>query len=626
MPGSIHHVRKLFAARVASELSAILARKAPSSTAPLLLLNGPPGIGKSTIMARLLAHQRVTWVSPRREMMAELQSAVMAHLPGVEPLPGREQGPPQIQRYKRKLDMCTKPERIEAVRARGLGRYEGMLACQECPSRKGCAYHEWQRTSAWVHAPARWLSLPAVGPSAFGGSKVVVIDESPLSEMLQAVTANETRIAALCEALAKVEGDAPALVALRDLLERCKARLANPPEGVEAIPLGELRGEGAKYGHTSGKMERMARRLQGIGTQATWMDPREARNLLAHPVTGHLKAWQREFLAALVDALAADKGPNPTCVLRLRGGEPGIAAGRVHHPPFSASTPIVVLDAGGSVGAYRKLFRGREVIHIGEQPELMPPQTGTVIQVNDSRSSRYPSSTLTHPDGRALQRLISAMQELAKGKVGVIAPKAVHEQIREAMPEGTLIGSFWGVRGGNEYKDVDTLFVVGAPELPSLDMEAQARAFVSLVPSARAHDSDYVPAERTLSDGRKVREYKKGYPALYWWWVHQAEYAQAIGRARIHDGKDKTVYFFSSVRLPEDTGVELAELETLLGKPSLLTQCEQYVQAQRKAGRTGVIRAAELARELGASRMGVGKAIKNASPERAERIQARMQG
>ena len=81
MTSDLASVRQRFGDRLTTELQQAL--DSQGVPAPLVVLNGVPGVGKSTMVARSLASRQVTWVSPRLSMLPEVEhAATLDHLVG----------------------------------------------------------------------------------------------------------------------------------------------------------------------------------------------------------------------------------------------------------------------------------------------------------------------------------------------------------------------------------------------------------------------------------------------------------------------------------------------------------------------------------------------------------------
>jgi len=183
---------------------------------------------------------------------------------------------------------------------------------------------------------------------------------------------------------------------------------------------------------------------------------------------------------------------------------------------------------------------------------------------------------------------------------------------------------FWSNRGDNSFKDYDALFVLGAPELPRLEIEARARALMSRIPPEphKQQPFDYRlvprPGDRsegyvTAMDGTRIpdRGYLQGGPMFVFYAFHQAEYAQAMLRLRPYDPiKKKTIVFLSNIEIPY-FDVEFTTENELLGQsPALLVRACDVLKKARAAGQQGTITRASLATLLGVSKVAITKAKK----------------
>ena len=336
----------------------------------------------------------------------------------------------------------------------------------------------------------------------------------------------------------------------------------------------------------------------------------------------------REGLGAklhkLADALTADTGPRPTCVLVLPSKEVrgGIVAGQLALPPIPSHLPIVILDATCDRLLYDLLFHERSILHVRVEVQ----QTATIIQTIDHR---YPAGTLGDPNSPSINRLMDIVDKHKEKnpthKIAVIvqkhlivAKRHVKARILESVAEDD-VRFFWSNRGENTLKDYDALFVLGAPELHPFETEARARAFMSREAPAsweQPYDYQLVPSPNQTSsegyiiegDGSRLAErgYQQGGPSSVFYAFHQAEYAQSMLRLRPYDpGKQKTIYFFSNVYIPYLTMNRTTEDELLERAPALLVRARELLKNVRASGNKGLISQKELADMLGVSKAAV---------------------
>lgn len=622
--------------------------------APLILVNAAGGLGKSHLSAQLLRDRRVVWFGERNNLLGQLDDFLSTPLPGVTPLPPSPgTGPsltPDLEKRPSREDpgFCSQLERrVKPLQRIGLGRFEQSMACKFCPDRDACAYQRWKPSRRWLFATHARLGLRNKDEHLFNGREIVVIDESPVKEMLQAVTLMKWEIEQLLSALADVNKSdrwTCASRAFAQLFEVVRDLLDDPPPGRRRIELRVLiRDLGYRFIDDIPSAEELLRaaanttarqppadRKQSArdavdGVQD--VDPRSTASLIQE-----LQIIGRQGLGAklhkLADALAADTGARPTCVVVLPSdeGKGGIAAGQLVIPPIPPHLPVVLLDATCDPVLPWLLFPGRRIIDVSVDIQ----QTARIIQTLDHR---YPASTLGNRNSPAIDRLMNIVDKYKSDnpthRVAVfVKPRLFHgtphvkTRILESVAEDD-VGFIWANRGDNSFKDHDALFVLGAPELPALEIEARARALMSrLVPGPDEQPFDYRLVPRpgdpsegyvTAMDGTRIadRGYRQGGPMLVYYAFHQAEYAQAMLRLRPYDpSKKKTIIFFSNIDIPY-FAVEFTTESNLLGQaPVLLVRARDVLKQARAAGRQGTISQKDLAHLLGVSKAAITKAKK----------------
>ncbi|MRG98231.1 hypothetical protein [Polyangium spumosum] len=645
--------RAELAAKLTHALNEALAPSA--APAPIVLVDAPGGLGKSHITARLLQHRRVTWFGERNRLLGAVEGYLSTPLLGVVPLPpatttavtsnaGIEKRPSREDE-----GFCSQfDKRIKPLQMFGLGRFEQRMGCKLCPDRDTCKYQNWRPSKPWLFASHARLGLRNDDKYLFEGREIVVIDESPVKEVLQAVTLEPYEIHQILSAL-----KAPDVVALGELSTRAFTQLFevvsdlldDPPPNRRRIELRVLLRE-LGYVFVDGlpraeEQIRAAARLLA-GQPEGGERERQNKDMGAHvcridPMSTAYLIQKLEFIGGqglgaklhkLADALAADTGARPTCVLVLPSGESrgGIIAGQRVIPPVPPQVPIVILDATCDQLLYAYMFPDRPLLHVHVEAQ----QTARIIQTIDYR---YPASTLGDPNSPSINRLMDIVDkykaENPGHKIAVIVQKhlfAAKPQVKKRILESVKeedVAYFWSNRGENALKDYDALFVLGAPELHPLEIEARARAYISTEPPASWEDPfDYrlVPSPNQDSsegyvvadDGTRLieRRFRRG-PFSVFWAFHQAEYAQSMLRLRPYDPhKKKTIYFFSNVDIPYFVIERKTEDELLGRKPDLLLRARDALMNERAAGRQGIITQKDLADLLRVSKVAITKAKK----------------
>jgi hypothetical protein len=501
----------------------------------------------------------------------------------------------------------------------------------------------------WLFSSHARLGLRNEDKYLFEGREIVVIDESPVKEVLQAVTLEQHEIDRILSALKD-----PDVIALDELSGHAFTRLfevasdllTDPPPNRRRIELRVLLKElGYKFIDKLPRAEEQTQVAADLLVGQSQDDDGDAQNTDAElgvcqidPMSTARLIQQLQFIGGqglgaklhkLADALSADTGARPTCVLVVPSDESrgGIVAGHRVVPPIPPQVPVVILDATCDQLLYAYMFTGRPLLHVHVEAE----QTARMIQTIDHR---YPASTLGDPNSPSIDRLMDIVDEYKaenpSHKIAVIVQKHlfdtrahVKNRILKSVTEED-VKYFWANRGDNTLKDYDALFALGAPELHPLEIEARARAHMStetpapwekpfdyrIVPSPSQSSSDgYVVAD----DGTRLieRGFLQGGPFAVFWAFHQAEYAQAMLRLRPYNpGKQKTIYFFSNIDIPYFNIERKMEKELLWRKSDLLVRARDVLNRERAAGRQGIITQKDLADLLKVSKVAITKAKK----------------
>lgn len=632
------------------ELRRALASGAPP--APVILVRAPGGLGKTRTTARLVRDRRVVWFGERIEMIDQLQQFLNEPLEGLDPQRGAPPKGLHIEKRPAREDpgMCANREELDRVRRLGLGRFEQKLVCKFCEQRVTCRYFQWRPTSSFLFAPLQWLALPVTHSGLFVDREIVVIDEACLSTVLPATTIERHLVDSTAALLAN-SADFLAGHAFRELFSVLSDIFRSPPPGRTRIELRRLLSDlgyrftdgaagwreahevnGTDVEQPSERVSRKAAKQQR--KQRSGDEQAEPSKLIrvTHRDVRFLLEWAKlpevtnKLLIGLFDALAADDALRPTCVAVLPrdGWASGIAAGRFAMIDVPAHLPIVVLDATGDERVYRVLFPDRPVRVVDVELE----QRATVLQMT---KARYPQSSLIGRKSRATVERLTGLVHWHRyrhkdDKIGVVVKKKVfdkNETLRRRLLEVVSeqdVQFFWSLRGKNELKDHHVLFVIGAPELPPLQIEGMCRAFMAR--SARAGNApcSYTPrltADREpvllhveLQDGTEdVLQHRcLDHPVadLVFQQMHQAEIEQAILRIRPFEGDgNKTVILLTNMPLRQARlDIQYVTEDALSeGSPerrkSKLEEIRDLLLQKREEGRTGAIAQRELATWLG---------------------------
>lgn len=623
---------------------------------PLVLVRAPGGIGKTRMTASMLRHHRVTWLAPKNDHQGQLEGFLSQPLRGVAPL--RDGVEPTLEKRPAREDAgwCPKfAERVLPLRNSGFGRFEFRRACAPCPIKKECRYLSWKPTAPWLFAPQVWLRLQVEESHLFEGREIVVIDESPLDHMLRDVVLQRHELEQLVQALPET-GAGVDVSGFRLLLATCLDLITHPPAGRTRVALRSLAEDlGMRFGPMAmapdenpvtlapvsddpAALQRLTDFLEkGPGPFRKKHEPSDVMELDAGTAARVIDAIRKgprsvpsdvlERLPTLVDALVQDTRERVSCVLVLPGEDrmPAIAAGLLHPDPVPPELPVVVLDSTAEPQLYSNLFPKRRIIEVRADAE----QTATIIQTIDGR---YPARSLA--DQGTLEKILSVVEqhraEHPDDKIAAIIKKQLFETARVKQLMLRHFGSqdiryFWSQRGSNELEDYDAVFVIGAPEQAMLSIEARVRAFVAAAgPSGGIPlDLDRIPVHGSKNgegfideDGVLLPErgFRQVGPDVVFFATHQAEYLQAILRARPFGTRKKTVYFLSSMWLP-DLDFERVRIDELLGQSSAIQRALRWLREQRSQGRVGPITAREVAAAIGVSPPAISQAKKRIDDE-----------
>jgi hypothetical protein len=619
-------------AKFATDLAAAFDKALNSTNAikPVVLVKGPGGLGKSHVTSHLLRHRRVVWFAPTNAALAQLEGFLDAPLHSIQPLVGSGPARPDVEKRIARDDhgACLDPKRIANAQARGLGRFMEREACKGCPLRAFCTYQNWKPSKDWLFAPHARLALDTGDKYLFTGREIAVIDESPLTTMLGGVSFTDYEVREGVHVLKNQPGQAASTAgrsALVTLFEQAQDLLDHPPSDRRRVALRPLV-EDLGY-HFINRVGSIAKPLHGLGQlklkRLTTVDPSSVAQfvrLYSGPV------WVREKLLLLADALASDDKERPATVLVLpkSNQKGGIAAGHFRPLPVPPGLPVVVLDATADSVLYSCALGGREIITVQAEVD----QASVIYQTHENR---YPASTLIDKSSPSIDRLMKIVDEYKKKnpshRVGLILKKGVFEESHvKVRVEKTFaladIKFFWSVRGSNDFQSYDALFVVGAPELSSLDVEAKVRALMSRLPPLRSeapcnyevrtlpiqsvgawqyldqHGRDVILEERAIEGTLEAYVFRV---------FHQEEYIQALLRGRPFDpSKKKNIFFLSKSFLTEFEITLVSEAE-LLGREDLVVRAAKFLfPLQAPYGNQR-----QLAHALGVSESALSKAKKS---------------
>jgi hypothetical protein len=253
--------------------------------------------------------------------------------------------------------------------------------------------------------------------------------------------------------------------------------------------------------------------------------------------------------------------------------------------------PVLALDADLDAEIGRAFLPHLDVVHLPVE------RRATVIQVADTVASKRRLLKGTRPDDDTPRDLLHVVA-MIEGEAGAgrrvltVAPKAVAERLKpmiEGIPGVDLV-HFGAVRGLDQYRDHDTVIVIGRFQPPPDGIEAPARGLWFDRPEPLRflepdeHGNRMMPGElrgyRTRS-GEPVAANVSVHPdpdvQRLLEQIRECETAQAIDRLRlVHAKTEKTVIVLSSLVL-DLTVDRLTTWRDLVGDPAVRMQAEGFI-------------------------------------------------
>ncbi len=229
--------------------------------------------------------------------------------------------------------------------------------------------------------------------------------------------------------------------------------------------------------------------------------------------------------------------------------------------------PIIILDATGKKQLYEKLFN-REVLEYAPQVKL----ENEIIQVYSSSNSKR---SLSNP--RHFQRYMEAVKKLViQEPYTLVVCKEIYKdriaaELASISPHAKA-AHFYGIRGSNEFQDLNQTIIFGTPQL----REDALKKYASMLhyDEPRAVDTSveyqYRPylalANNCRALAQRVRVFRDPLLQAIFERSREDEIIQAVNRIRIvHDFK-KRVIILSNIPLPGLPITELVEIQDLTGE------------------------------------------------------------
>jgi hypothetical protein len=253
--------------------------------------------------------------------------------------------------------------------------------------------------------------------------------------------------------------------------------------------------------------------------------------------------------------------------------------------------PVLALDADLDAEIGRTFLPHLDVIHLPVE------RRATVIQVADTTASKRRLLKGTRPDEDAPRDLVHVVA-MVEGEAGAgrrvltVAPKAVADRLGPMIANipGADLVHFGAVRGLDQYRDHDTVIVIGRFQPPPDGIEAPARGLWFDRPEPLRFLEPDDAGNRMMAAELRGYRLRSGEMAAANVSTHpdpdvqrlleqvrECETAQAIDRLRlVHAEKEKTVIVLSSLVL-DLTVDRLTTWRDLVGDPGRRMEAEGFI-------------------------------------------------
>lgn len=216
---------------------------------------------------------------------------------------------------------------------------------------------------------------------------------------------------------------------------------------------------------------------------------------------------------------------------------------RIKAPPFDLRTPLLMLDATANETVNAKLFGPVDTVRIDAE------QKAFVIQIYDRTGSNM-SWAEQESKVEDLAHVL-ACRALYGDRVLCVSHKKLASELRDMdLPNGVAIEHFGNLRGKDEYKDYETIFITGRNQPRPSDVEGIARAVFwddeapltyELAAAFEVPTGTYLPTElrgyaargEALGKGVNVNAFTDQRIEAVHQQLREAETAQAIARLRL---------------------------------------------------------------------------------------------
>jgi hypothetical protein len=558
---------------------------------PRLQLKASAGIGKTTKLAEELAKRpelieefHIHFYVARHDLTEKLAATI----PGSRIMRGRSFGAGDDE------PMCRRHQAAEKIARAGLPVFENICRREDgaCPHFEACDWvRQWRDHAPGVRIlPHAFLILPK--PLGMPPADLVIVDESVVQTVTGSTSFTPCRITK--------HQFRPGHV------DQCMAHDRTADAVAVAIQAGGAELAQARDLDLTAERLREAAKFEEGGDTA----PRIGPGLSDAAIMKRVDEWERSEggrLAKFYRALAAEIDlPRDAvhgielkrdCPVKVKKDEALVDERQdrvfVHwlrRVMVPVNAALLLIDADASLAVNRRIFGDRL-----EEQSIRVRRNAHVIQVHSTRSAKY-RLTAGGPDADRMLRQVRALieRESREGKrVLVVTYKAVRCLLTGENPEDDIgpygrcgtaaVAHFGNIRGSDDFKDCDTVVVIGRYQPPVHAVESAARALWASDPEPLrllAGDGRWSTETRgyTLRTGERsgveIERHPDDRAQLVLELMREAETVQSVDRLRlVHRTGPGRVLLISN--LPVDVEVdELTDWKALMamGVPNRLQQ------------------------------------------------------